>query len=590
MIITDMERFTHVRIQAIDHLLALRRPEGYWEGCLSASALSTATAVSALSLAGLSDDESHIRAGVDWLTCTQNADGGWGDTIDSPSNLATTMLGLSALQLSALPATEVIARARQHLADTVGNTPTALLTAIQHCYGNDRTFAVPILINCALAGLLPWKEIPELPFELAVVPSSWYKTLRLHVVSYAMPALIAIGLLLHEKHPTRHQLKRHFRSKVITAALSRLTKLQPSHGGFLDAAPLTAFVAMSLLASSHREHPVAGNCLNFLRNSQRGDGSWPIDSNLSVWITSNAVSALAQHGAMYGELPSSTRIWMLSQQYQRIHRYTNAAPGGWGWTHLPGGVPDADDTAGAILALQALGEESGIMAGVAWLLGMQNADGGWPTFCRGWGHLPFDKSSPDITAHALRALHAVAATSSRRRIRHAIANGYRYLKNKQRPDGSWVPLWFGNQAAVHQQNPVFGTARVLLSYQDQPQCPEALAGIQFLLASQNTDGGWGGDARTPTSTEETAVVISGLCTFRQHPGVEEALACALDQLVARIEDGRWKKPTPIGLYFASLWYAETHYPILWTVEALGRVARQCPETGIFHSRAMKFQS
>ena len=36
------------------------------------------------------------------------------------------------------------------------------------------------------------------------------------------------------------------------------------------------------------------------------------------------------------------------------HPYTGAAPGGWAWTDLPGGVPDADDTPGALLALVAL--------------------------------------------------------------------------------------------------------------------------------------------------------------------------------------------------------------------------------------------
>src|SRR5262249_3708503 len=45
-------------------------------------------------------------------------------------------------------------------------------------------------------------------------------------------------------------------------------------------------------------------------------------------------------------------------------------------------------------------------AGVSWLLDLQNRDGGWPTFCRGWGHLPFDRSSADISAHALRAFAA----------------------------------------------------------------------------------------------------------------------------------------------------------------------------------------
>src|SRR5438046_6015338 len=48
----------------------------------------------------------------------------------------------------------------------------------------------------------------------------------------------------------------------------------------------------------------------------------------------------------------------------------------------------------------------GYMEGLAWLQNLQNSDGGWPTFCRGWGKLPFDRSGTDLTAHALRALRA----------------------------------------------------------------------------------------------------------------------------------------------------------------------------------------
>ena len=84
---------------------------------------------------------------------------------------------------------------------------------------------------------------------------------------------------------------------------------------------------------------------------------------------------------------------------------------------MSGAVPDADDTPGALLALHALGGEDGdaARAGVRWLLGLQNRDGGIPTFCRGWGQLPFDRSSPDLTAHALRAFAACEATSCTRR-------------------------------------------------------------------------------------------------------------------------------------------------------------------------------
>ena len=45
-----------------------------------------------------------------------------------------------------------------------------------------------------------------------------------------------------------------------------------------------------------------------------------------------------------------------------------------------------------------------------------------------------------------------------------------------------------------------------------------------------------------------------------------------EYLVGRVEDDTWTEAAPIGLYFASLWYAEDMYPVAWTVEALGRAS------------------
>src|SRR5262249_10073409 len=86
---------------------------------------------------------------------------------------------------------------------------------------------------------------------------------------------------------------------------------------------------------------------------------------------------------------SAIRRWLLAQQHRVEHPYTHAAPGAWAWTNLPGGVPDADDTAGAVLALKHLGPiddetRAAAFAGIEWLLNTQNSDGGVPTFCRGW--------------------------------------------------------------------------------------------------------------------------------------------------------------------------------------------------------------
>ena len=85
---------------AASSLRSRQAPGGFWEGCLSSSALSTATALSALAVARSAGDLSLLSGGVRWLLRTQNEDGGWGDTPSSPSNISTTLLVLAALRLA----------------------------------------------------------------------------------------------------------------------------------------------------------------------------------------------------------------------------------------------------------------------------------------------------------------------------------------------------------------------------------------------------------------------------------------------------------------------------------------------------------
>ena len=245
---------------------------------------------------------------------------------------------------------------------------------------------------------------------------------------------------------------------------------------------------------------------------------------------------------------------------------------------MPGGVPDADDTAGALIALVNLDHREGIEAGIGWLLDLQNRDGGWPTFCRGWGKLPFDQSAPDLTAHALRALSAAAAGATRDDLRRAIRNGLTYLHRSQQPDGSWRPLWFGNQHAAGLANPVLGTSRVLRALEIVDRgWPLAAGGVNYLLGCQNADGGWGGARGVPSSQEETALAVAALAPWAETPATTAAIFRGVDYLLRRPPLGD-ERPTPIGLYFSHLWYSEALYPLLWTIEALGRARRiaTCP--------------
>ena len=348
----------------------------------------------------------------------------------------------------------------------------------------------------------------------------------------------------------------------------------------------------------------------------RSDGSWPIDTNLATWVTTLAVNALApltvEEHPLDAKAKSTIREWLLAQQYRTVHPYTNAPPGGWAWTDLPGGVPDADDTAGALLALKTLSSRrdkeadpaasnaqeirlltsaatdervrEATIAGVQWLLDLQNRDGGIPTFCRGWTNLPFDRSSPDITAHALRACLVWIWDLPKPiqiQIRRAKTRGLRYLHRERRASMTWDPLWFGNQQATQEANPTYGTTKVVqllgrLGIFDEPEHLNSNStSYEALFKMQNPDCGWGGELGCPSSVEETALVVETLAgiAVRPHAKYAAVLSGGISWLIRRVEDGTWTQPAPIGFYFAKLWYYERLYPMVFTVAALEAVAR-----------------
>ncbi len=251
-----------------------------------------------------------------------------------------------------------------------------------------------------------------------------------------------------------------------------------------------------------------------------------------------------------------------------------------------------------------------------------------------------DRSGPDLTADALRALHlwqapltasdeiaAADRQSLTDAISAAIEQGVRFLQYVQRPEGSWDPLWYGNQYQPDQRNAVLGTTRVLLALREIERLgtPAATRGLDWLAMAQNADGGWGGEASADPAIRQAAeAAINGSGTFPafsdkssstaigkrttrtlaakkskpQPPprppsssveetaaAVESLLICGgsayepaaqrgLNWLVEAVEANRHTVCSPIGLYFARLWYYERLCPITMTVATLGHALRQ----------------
>lgn len=579
----------------------------HWESELPGSPFATAAAVVALALAesassqaGIQDFESQLSKGQDWLVKQINADGGWGDAPGSPSNAVATALCWASLAVN-LPSeakyAAVIAKADAWLRHSAGTpAPTGeltvefLLSAMSLRHGNDLTLSVPVLTACALTGRFEesaWKAIPRFPFEMAGLPRSWFRLLSLPAASHALPAMLAMGLTHHLQAATWNPIVKSIRQATRTRALALLDKIQPSSGGFLESTPLTSFVVMGLSALGLADNLAAKKGLAFLLRSQQDDGSWPIDSNLDTRATTLAANALLLTGT---QMPvESLQDWLLDQQFGGIHPGTNAAPGGWSWTHLPGGVPDAKDTAETLLALKGIARflpvpktakrHFAAQAGVLWLLNLQNGDGGVSTFTRSRSKLAVDRSSADVTAHAIRAWLAWRRDfpALKKRIDKALSRALSYLRASQNPDGSWPALWYGSGRSPEGDNLTCGVSRAVLALVALKEAGFAKAdgllkkALEWLVKTQLADGGWAAGNGGVASVEETAWAVEGLAMDTGAvPDGNKALGQGLEWLVARVESGRWKTAAPLGFHFARVGYSEPLFPEIFTVAALAR--------------------
>jgi squalene-hopene/tetraprenyl-beta-curcumene cyclase len=578
-------------------LLKEQNKEGFWSGRLSSSALSTAVSIVALKINKNSDDALRIKNGYDWLCENINEDGGFGDTSQSESNVSTSLLCYAAVfycRKDYESGNRVLLSIENFLeTKNISFTTQDITSSILKFYGNDYTFSVPILSMLTLCGVLSsdaFNHIPQLPFELSLLPVSWYRFFNFQVVSYAIPALIGVGFYIYKQRQHGFSLSRWYRKYCTDPAIKKLTALLPESGGFLEAIPLTGFVDMCLIASGEGNNSVVQKGMLFLQHQQREDGSWPIDTDLSTWVTTLSVKALGQQlkSVVSADKVQQLKTHLLSIQYKTVHPFNDAKPGGWGWTNYSGSVPDADDTPGAILALLEmydgnLDEVTAIINGCHWLMDIQNSDGGFPTFCKGWGRLPFDSSCADLTGHALLALLSTLnklgdklPASTHRKFYSSALKASVYLQKHQASDGHWLPLWFGNQLTDDKKNPVYGTAKVAVYLEDcltytwldtdiKKRLDSMVASAKnYLLSQQNPDGSWGGKKETAGTIEETALAIGALANTHK-----EICLKGFSWLLAENRPDNLHS-SPIGLYFAALWYDEKMYPLVYFIEALRR--------------------
>jgi squalene-hopene/tetraprenyl-beta-curcumene cyclase len=222
-----------------------------------------------------------------------------------------------------------------------------------------------------------------------------------------------------------------------------------------------------------------------------------------------------------------------------------------------------------------------------WIFGMQNSDGGWGTFDRDnnqiiLNRIPFadlksliDPSNPDVTGHVLETLGDLGL-GHLPEARAAV----RYLKKVQKPDGSWFGRWGVNY--------LYGTCAAVVGLRriGEPAMAAYLQrALEFVLAKQNADGGWGercgsygvnaAHGEGESTPSQTAWALMTLHAMKDgYRDCHPAIARALQFLESRKSDDGLFEEEFTGTGFPQHFYLRydgyrTYFPLI----ALGRVSK-----------------
>jgi len=608
------------------YLFSIQRADGHWCGELEGDTILESEYILALCFLGRLK-EKQARKAAEYLRRQQMPDGGWAVYPGGPADVSASVKAYLALKLVGdTTAAPHMARARDVILGLGGVDASNSFTKIY----------------LAIFGQYDWSKCPAVPPEIMLLPdwfplnlygmSSWSRAIvvPLSIIwarrpSCPVPDGFSIGEIVGATGPLPPKVRRSPKERVWRALFRRLdwtfkaveglsltpfrrralrkaerwilARLQQGDGLAAIFPPILNTIFALRCLGYPPEHPVLQAQVRELERLELEEKETlrlqPCFS--AVWDTALALHALLESGIPEDD-PRLLRgaSWLLSKEVRHAGDWRRwnpkGEPSGWFFEYRNECYPDADDTTEVLAVLNKVrlarplqGErpKEAITRGLAWLLAMQNDDGGWAAFDKGCDNelltfIPFadhnamiDPSCEDITGRALICLRELGLDPSHRAVRRAVA----FLQRSQRPDGTWYGRWGCNY--------IYGTWLALWGLKsagedltDRRYVPT----VEWLRGRQNPDGGWGELPRSydeperkgegPSTPSQTAWALMAL--FATGDTNSPSIRRGIDYLLARQQDdGSWDDEYWTGTGFPKVFYLRYHlyatYFPLWSL-------------------------